>query len=79
MFQIGFGELNVGRAILPADALSGASKPAGKPAAAKNGRPTRWHSYFLTDPLIGPDAYFLPLSCHCVNGERTPRTFTFKQ
>jgi phosphoribosylanthranilate isomerase len=31
----------VGQAILPADALSSASKPAEKPAAAKIGRPTR--------------------------------------
>ena len=26
-----------------------------------------------------PCSYFFPLSCHCVNGDRTPRTFTFRQ
>ena len=40
----------VGRAILPADALSSASKPAEKPARSHDCLPHEWQSCFMTSP-----------------------------
>jgi uncharacterized membrane protein (UPF0127 family) len=57
--------IHVGRAILPANALSSASKPAEKPAAAKIGRPTRRSSTPCSSPRHGRKRFVRSLTVSC--------------